>query len=259
MSLGHVSLVGAGPGDPDLWTVKAARYVRDADVVFYDALVDARALRALTNAPCFCVGKRGGRRSVSQETIQRLMIRAARRGQRVVRLKGGDPFVFGRGGEEALALRVAGVPFDVVPGVSSAVAAPASAGIPITHRGLASAVLTVSGHDFGVFERAIGAIAPNGLTLVVLMGLAARPAIVATLRQRGWRADTPAAIVCGATTPEAFTWTGTIAHLAQAELPAAPPGVIVIGEVVRLRDAIGLEGFRLNAEATLPAEAGSYV
>ena len=245
MPLGHVSLVGAGPGDPDLWTVKAVRYLREAEVVFYDALVDAGALRRLTAASCFCVGKRHGRPSVSQAAIHRLMIRAARRGKRVVRLKGGDPFVFGRGGEEAIALRLAGVPFDVVPGVTSAVAAPASAGIPVTHRGLSSAVLTVSGHDLATFERAIGAVAANGLTLVVLMGLSARPEIAATLRNRGWRPDTPAAIVCGATTPDAFTWTGTIAQLATAALPAGPAGVIVIGEVVRLREV-----FQREAEET---------
>lgn len=241
MSLGHVSLVGAGPGDPDLWTVKAVRYLREAEVVFYDALVDAAALRGLTGASCFCVGKRHRRPSVSQEAIHRLMIRAARRGKRVVRLKGGDPFVFGRGGEEAIALRLAGIPFDVVPGVSSAVAAPASAGIPVTHRGLSSAVLTVSGHELAAFERAIGAITPNAITLVVLMGLSARGAIAAALRARGWRLDTPAAIVCGATTPDASTWVGTIAQLDTAEVPPGPPGVIVIGDVVRLREVFQRE------------------
>jgi uroporphyrin-III C-methyltransferase/precorrin-2 dehydrogenase/sirohydrochlorin ferrochelatase len=246
MPVGHVSLVGAGPGDPELWTVKAVQRVRKADLVLYDALVDARALRVLTDAPCFCVGKRGGRPSVGQDTIHRLMIRAARRGKRVVRLKGGDPFVFGRGGEEVLALRMAGIPFDVVPGVSSAVAAPAAAGIPVTHRGLASAVLTVSGHELSAFERAVGAIQPNGITLVVLMGLSARAAIAAALRQRGWRIDTPAAIVCGATTPDAFTWTGTLAHIDTADIPAGPPGVIVVGEVVRLREMLQRESEEIH-------------
>jgi uroporphyrin-III C-methyltransferase / precorrin-2 dehydrogenase / sirohydrochlorin ferrochelatase len=241
MPLGHVSLVGAGPGDPDLWTVKAVDRVRHADIVLYDALVDARALRTLTGAPCFCVGKRAGRPSMQQDTIHRLMIRAARRGKRVVRLKGGDPFVFGRGGEEAIALRMAGIPFEVVPGVSSAIAAPASAGIPVTHRGLSSAVLTVSGHELAAFERAIGAMTPNVVTLVVLMGLSGRAAIATALRTRGWRLDTPAAIVCGATTADAFTWVGTIAQLETADVPAGPPGVIVIGEVVRLRDVFQRE------------------
>ncbi len=137
---GHVSLVGAGPGDPDLLTVRAARALAAADLVLYDALVSAETLALAPRAQRFCVGKRAHRPSFRQETIHAVMIRAARRGKRVVRLKGGDPFVFGRGGEEALALRAAGVPFDVVPGISSAVAAPALSGIPVTHRGLASAL-----------------------------------------------------------------------------------------------------------------------
>ena len=256
MPVGHVSLVGAGPGDPELWTLRAVQRVRSADLVLYDALVDARALRELTAAPCFCVGKRGGRPSVRQETIHRLMIGAARRGKRVVRLKGGDPFVFGRGGEEALALRIAGIPFDVVPGVSSAIAAPASAGIPVTHRSLASALLTVSGHERSAFEDAVGALRPNAVTLVVLMGVSTRDQIAAALRARGWRFDTPAAIVCGATTPDAYTWTGTLAQLAGAEVPSGPPGVIVIGEVVRLREAIAAERFRVEPGAEEIYERG---
>ena len=121
---GLVSLVGAGPGDPELWTVRGLRRVQEAELVLYDALIDAEALRTLTNAQCFCVGKRAGRASVRQETIHRLMIRAAREGKRVVRLKGGDPFVFGRGAEEALELARAGIACEVIPGVTTAVAAP---------------------------------------------------------------------------------------------------------------------------------------
>jgi len=142
----RVALVGAGPGDPDLWTRRAVAYLEQADLVLYDALVDAQALRRFTKAQCFCVGKRARRESVRQETIHRLMIRAARAGKRVVRLKGGDPFVFGRGAEEALALAMAGIAFEVVPGVSAAIAAPELAGIPVTHRGTASGFLVVSGH-----------------------------------------------------------------------------------------------------------------
>ena len=157
---GHVSLVGAGPGDPGLLTRTAIARLRAADLVLYDALVDERILRYARRAQRFFVGKRAGRHAMTQTAIQALMIRAARRGRRVVRLKGGDPFVFGRGGEEALALQHAGVPFDVVPGVTSAIAAPASAGIPVTHRGVASAFLVVSGHDeeaFAVGDRAAAA------------------------------------------------------------------------------------------------------
>src|SRR6266850_1724161 len=196
--LGHVSLVGAGPGDPELWTLRAVRRLQDADLVLYDALVDARVLRRFTNAQCFCVGKRAGRESVRQETIHRLMIRAARAGKRVVRLKGGDPFVFGRGAEEALALAGAGIPFEVVPGVSSAIAAPELAGIPVTHRGSASGFLVLSGHDTDAFGTALEAVHPNAVSLVVLMGLGNRGELMARLVARGWGRETPAAIVCGA-------------------------------------------------------------
>jgi uroporphyrin-III C-methyltransferase/precorrin-2 dehydrogenase/sirohydrochlorin ferrochelatase len=267
--MAQVSLVGAGPGDPELWTVGAVRRLREADLVLYDALVDARALREATRAPCLCVGKRAGRASVRQETINRLMIAAARRGRRVVRLKGGDPFVFGRGGEEALALRAAGVPFEVVPGVSSAIAAPALAGIPVTHRGLSSGVLVVAGHAPEAFEAAIGAVVPNQLTLVVMMGLRERATTAAMLVARGWRPATPAAIVSGASTADTATWTGTLSCLGAAPAPEGAPGVIVVGEVVRLRQAISgsfrlqaeewlpARSFRLQAEEWLPASAGS--
>src|SRR3954469_7760242 len=182
---GFVSLVGAGPGDPELWTVRAMRRVNEADLVLYDALIDAVALRALTKAQCFCVGKRAGRQSVRQETIHRLMIRAARQGKRVVRLKGGDPFVFGRGAEEALALAMAGISFEVVPGVSSAIAAPELAGIPVTHRGSSSGFLVLSGHTLDAVEKGLTAVQPNVVSLVVLMGVGARADLSAALVARG--------------------------------------------------------------------------
>src|SRR5690349_17907753 len=197
-SPGRVSLVGAGPGDPDLWTVRAARLVREADLVLYDALVDAVALRGLTDAPCFHVGKRAGRTSVKQETIHKLMIRAARHGKHVVRLKGGDPFVFGRGAEEAIALAEAGIDFEVVPGVTTAVAAAELAGIPVTHRGVSTGFLVVAGHSGEALKKAVGAVRPDAVTVVVMMGLAARDAITDTLTSCGWPVSTPAAIVCGA-------------------------------------------------------------
>src|SRR5207249_8508515 len=168
--MGHVSLVGAGPGDPGLLTRTAIARLRGADLVLYDALIGERILRYARRAQRFFVGKRAGRHAMTQEAIHALMIRAARRGRRVVRLKGGDPFVFGRGGEEALALSQAGVPFDVVPGVTSAIAAPALAGIPITHRGVSSAFLVVSGHDDVAFASEVANVRPHSLTLVVLMG-----------------------------------------------------------------------------------------
>src|SRR5687767_14529630 len=201
MADGRVSLVGAGPGDPELWTVRAVDRLRQADLVLYDALVDAEALRRTTTAPCFCVGKRAGRASVRQETINRLMIRAARRGQHVVRLKGGDPFVFGRGGEEALALAIAGIACEVVPGVTTAVAAPELAGIPVTHRGVSSAFLVIAGHAGETFDAALEAVRPNSITLVVMMGVAVRDVIAARLQEHGWGGQSPAALVCGASTP----------------------------------------------------------
>ena len=237
-SRARVALVGAGPGDPDLWTRKAVAYLEQADLVLYDSLVDSQALRRFTKAQCFCVGKRAGRQSVRQETIHRVMIRAARQGKRVVRLKGGDPFVFGRGAEEALALAIAGIPFEVVPGVSSAIAAPGLAGIPVTHRGSASGFLVLSGHATDAFERGLEAVQPNAVSLVVLMGLATRNELAATLIARGWSPKTPAAIVCGASTPDEWIWTGTVAELGANEPPAGVAGVVVIGEVVSVRDAL---------------------
>ena len=235
----QVALVGAGPGDPALWTRKAVAYLEQADLVLYDALVDASALRRFTKAQCFCVGKRAGRESVRQETIHRVMIRGARAGKRVVRLKGGDPFVFGRGAEEALALARAGIPFEVVPGVSSAIAAPELAGIPVTHRGAASGFLVLSGHTTEAFENGLKAVQPNAaVSLIVLMGLGGRGELAETLIARGWNAATPAAIVCGASTTNEWIWTGTVAELSATELPAGIAGVVVIGEVVRIREAL---------------------
>jgi len=233
-----VSLVGAGPGDPDLWTVRALRRIEAADLVLYDALVDAAALRRVTSAQCFCVGKRAGRASVKQDTINRLMIRAARQGKRVVRLKGGDPFVFGRGGEEVLALSRAGIPFDVVPGVTTAVAAPELAGIPLTHRGMASAFLVLAGQTGHGLNRALASVAPGGVTLVVMMGLSSRDEMARQIMDHGWAPETRAAIVCGASTPREWTWTGTLADLGSATPPGDVAGVIVVGDVVSIREAL---------------------
>jgi uroporphyrin-III C-methyltransferase/precorrin-2 dehydrogenase/sirohydrochlorin ferrochelatase len=233
-----VALVGAGPGDPELWTQRAIAYLERADLVLYDALVDAAALRRFTRGQCFCVGKRAHRESVRQETIHRLMIRAARAGKHVVRLKGGDPFVFGRGAEEALALAMAGVPFEVVPGVSSAIAAPELAGIPVTHRGTASGFLVLSGHAVESFDCGLRAIEPNVVPLVVLMGIGSRAQLARTLIARGWRAATPAAIVCGASTPDEWVWTGVVSELGDAGVPEGVAGVMVIGDVVRMRESL---------------------
>jgi uroporphyrin-III C-methyltransferase/precorrin-2 dehydrogenase/sirohydrochlorin ferrochelatase len=238
---GLVSLVGAGPGDPDLLTRRAARRLAEADLVLYDALVDPAVLELAGKAQRFYVGKRAGRHHVTQEQIHRILIRAAQRGQRVVRLKGGDPFVFGRGGEEALALAEAGIAFEVVPGISSSVAAPALAGIPVTHRGMSTGFVVVSGHADDAWQPALDSLAPGAVTVVVLMGLAQRGAIAARLLERGWSAQTPAAIVWAASRAEGSTWRGTLAELAAATPSAESadsPGTIVVGAVVSLAEAL---------------------
>jgi uroporphyrin-III C-methyltransferase len=237
---GLVSLVGAGPGDPQLLTRAALSRLRRADLVLFDALVSPETVALARRARRFSVGKRAGRPSMRQETIHALMIRAARRGQRVVRLKGGDPFVFGRGGEEALALRAAGVRFEVIPGVSASIAAPALAGIPVTHRGVASAFAVVSGHAPTAYEPVLDTIRPGTMTLVLLMAVGAQREIAAALLARGWPAATPAALVFGASRAGGETWTGTVGALAHGDGPRLEddPGTLVIGEVVRLRGAL---------------------
>jgi uroporphyrin-III C-methyltransferase len=237
---GFVSIVGAGPGDPGLLTRRGAERLAEADLVLYDALVDAEVLRLAPRAHCFHVGKRAGRPSISQRAIERLLVRGARGGKRVVRLKCGDPFVLGRGGEEALALAAAGVPFEIVPGVSSAIAAPELAGIPVTHRGLSASFAVVSGHAEAAFGPVLDGLAPGALTVVVLMGLARRAEIAARLLARGWGAETPAAVVLGAGSDAAHAWRGTLAALGEAALPAGRahlPGVLVVGAVAALAAA----------------------
>ena len=238
---GTVALVGAGPGAPDLLTRRAAARLAAADVVFYDALVDPEVLDLAGKAQRIYVGKRSGRPAIRQTLINQLLVRAARRGQRVVRLKGGDPFVFGRGGEEALALVAAGIPFEVVPGISSAPAAPALAGIPVTHRGSAAGFVVVSGHARAAFEPVLGSLAPHSTTVVVLMGLASAAEISGLMIGRGWSGTTPAAIVRGASTAGAETWSGTLADLARGveESGGDRPGTIVVGEVVRVGAMLG--------------------
>ena len=248
---GHVSLVGAGPGDPGLLTRTAIARLRAADFVLYDALVDGQILRYARRAQRFYVGKRAGRHAMTQTAIQALMIRAARRGRRVVRLKGGDPFVFGRGGEEALALQHAGIPYDVVPGISSAIAAPASAGIPVTHRGVASAFLVVSGHEEEALTSAIAQLQPNGVTVVVLMGMGRSAAIACRLIDRGWARGTPAAVIVDASRPEQHVWRGTLDQLGRGAVAvdAGGAGTIVIGDVVTigLQEPAVIEAKRAHA------------
>ncbi len=231
--VGFISLVGAGPGDPDLLTVRAAKRLADADVVVHDALVsDAVLALASPAAECIDVGKRPGQ-SIAQDLINVLLIRLAREGKRVVRLKGGDPFVFGRGGEEAFALADAGIACEVVPGITSAIGAPAAAGIPVTHRGLSASFTVVTGHrQRGETPVNWQALAQVGGTLVVLMGVAQRGEIAAQLVEGGLAETTPVAAVHRATTGAQTVQRCTLRELATA--PIESPAVIVIGAVASL-------------------------
>ena len=241
-SRGFVSLVGAGPGDPGLLTRAALKRLRRADLVLFDALVPNAIVQLARRARRFPVGKRAGRPSMRQQTIHALMIRAARRGQRVVRLKGGDPFVFGRGGEETLALRAANIRFEVIPGISSAIAAPALAGIPVTHRGLASAFTVIAGHAAASYGPVIEAIEPGALTLVFLMAVAQQRPIAAALLARGWRGSTPAALILSASREDDDIWIGTVDTLARGAAPVdrQRPGMIVIGDVGSIREHLNV-------------------
>jgi uroporphyrin-III C-methyltransferase/precorrin-2 dehydrogenase/sirohydrochlorin ferrochelatase len=250
---GFVSLVGAGPGDPDLLTRKAAARLAEADLVLYDALVDPATLELAHEAQRVYVGKRAGRPQVRQEFIHRLMVRAARAGKKVVRLKGGDPFVFGRGGEEGLALAAEGIAFEVVPGVSSAIAAGALAGIPVTHRGISAGFVVVSGHAEDAYRPVLESLAPQSATVVVMMGLGHIEEISEVMLARGWNPLTPAAVIFGASTAASSVETTVLRDLRRAagtdKSHINPPATIVIGDVVRL-------GALLSAQTTADEVVG---
>jgi uroporphyrinogen III methyltransferase/synthase len=259
---GRVHLVGAGPGDPGLLTARALELIGQADVVLYDRLIPTAALDgARADAELLFVGKQGGGSSVPQEQTEALMIDRAKAGATVVRLKGGDPFVFGRGGEEALALRHAGIPFEVVPGVSAGIAASAYAGIPVTHRGLASAVALVTGHtqegtplgehpeghrqageDPDKHETAIDwpALAAFPGTLVFYMGVRRLPGIATALIAAGRSASEPAAVIEGGTLPTQRTINSTLERIADAarEQDIRPPSITVVGPVAALAEQL---------------------
>ena len=241
---GRVSLVGAGPGDPGLITLRGVELLGSADVILYDRLVDRRLLEhAGPDAQLVDAGKAPGERRLSQQDINDRLIAEARHGKMVVRLKGGDPFVLGRGGEEAEALAAEGIEFEVVPGVSSAVAAPAYAGIPLTHRGLSSAATIVTGsEDPDKDDPSVdwAALAKGGATLVVLMGFERLDAIAGTLVRHGRSPDTPVALVRWGTTPAQETVVGTLSDIASraSDAELSPPVVAVIGDVVRLRNKL---------------------
>jgi uroporphyrin-III C-methyltransferase / precorrin-2 dehydrogenase / sirohydrochlorin ferrochelatase len=228
--VGTVYLVGAGPGDPGLITAKGLELLRSADVVVYDRLVSP-ALLAQAPAEAERI-----LRAADQQDVNALLIDRARDGRNVVRLKGGDPFVFGRGAEECEALRAAGVPYEVIPGVTSATAVPAAAGIPVTHRRVASGFAVVAGHECDGQSDLDWEALSRMPTLVVLMGLAALPDVVARLRAQGAPADTPVAVIASGTLPEQRSVLGTLDDIAELVAGAAlePPATVVIGEVVRV-------------------------
>ena len=245
MKPGKVYLVGAGPGDPGLLTVKGAQALAGAQVVVYDRLLDPSLVGlAPASAERVFVGKERGRQALTQAEINALLVAEGSAGKTVVRLKGGDPFVFGRGGEEAQALAQADVPFEIVPGVTSAVAAAAYAGIPVTHRGVSTAVTIVTGSEDpskGETTTDWAALAKTGGTLVTLMGWAALPGIASTLQTHGMASDTPAALVQWGTWSRQRTVTGTLANIVERGQTAGigAPVVAIIGEVTRLREEIG--------------------
>lgn len=243
---GRVYLVGAGPGDPDLITVKGSEILSRADVIVYDRLANPRLL-SLTreDSEHIYVGKRPGKPSVSQQQINHILISRANAGKAVVRLKGGDPFIFGRGGEECEVLRSEGVPFEIVPGISSALAAPAFAGIPLTYRKTGRSFTVVTGHTIhgsDAFENW------NHLahadTLVILMGMGNLAKIARTLVRFGRSADTPAAVIGKATYRDQQVVSGTLYNIARLAGDLTPPGTIVIGELASLSN--DLDWFQID-------------
>lgn len=249
MSRYGVSIVGAGPGDPELITVKALKRIAAADVLLYDRLVNSALLEeARPDALLIYCGKAPGRHACSQEDIHRIMIEHAKNGRYVVRLKGGDPYVFGRGGEEALALAEAGIPYEVVPGVTSAMGAGASSGIPLTHRGLAASCAIVTGTRSGEEARPVrwDLLAQGADTLVIYMGIHRLEEIRSELLRSGRPSASPAAIIEAGTTERERVVTGTLGGLLKLADTAqiANPAIVIIGEVVRVRESL----LRLQAE-----------
>jgi len=253
---GSVALVGAGPGDPELLTLRAARLIAACDVLVYDRLVAAETVASATRAEKIYVGKAAAHHAMPQERINALLVSLGRAGRRVVRLKGGDPFVFGRGGEEAEALAAAGVPFEIVPGVTAACGVAAYSGIPLTHRGHANALTFVTGHlKDNALDLDWNALARPSHTLVVYMGLAALPVLCRELVAHGLPADTPAAIVEQGTTPRQRVVVAALAQLPGAAVAArlAAPTLIIVGSVARFAQT--LRWFAPDAALDAPSGA----
>ena len=248
---GIVYLVGAGPGDPGLLTLRGLECLQKAGVVVHDRLANPKLLGYAPQAELIDVGKQPDHHPVPQERINAILIEEARKGKVVVRLKGGDPFVFGRGGEEAQALAEADIPFEIIPGVTSAISVPAYAGIPVTHRGIACSVAFVTGHCQGSKPLDINwqALAQGVDTLVFLMGVHSLPLIVTSLIEAGRSPDTPIALIENGTLPEQKVVKGTLADIVEKAAEIKPPAIIIVGEVVNLH-AI-LDWFKPELELSL--------
>lgn len=240
---GMVYLIGAGPGDPELMTVKGLRYLRSADVVLYDRLINTELLQeARPNATLIYVGKGPGCHTMAQEEINTILVSQAQQGLTVARLKGGDPFVFGRGGEEALALVEARIPYEIVPGITSVIAVPAYAGIPVTHRDYTTSFTVVTGHKGRSASPAVNweALAALDGTLVVLMGVKALPDVTRRLIAGGMDPATPAAVIQEGTTPQQRVVSAPLAEIAEKAAAAefSAPALTVIGSVVNVGEAL---------------------
>lgn len=236
---GIVYIVGGGPGDPGLITVKGLNCLRRADVVLYDRLIAQELLNEVpTHAELIDVGKEPKRHRRSQDEINALLIEKAREGKTVVRLKGGDPFVFGRGGEECLALAQAGISYEVVPGVSSAIAVPAYAGIPVTQRGVTTAFAVVAGHTGGTDSDVDWAAISKIGTVLFLMGVEHLPEIIENLTAHGRSVETPAALIREGTTQNQLVITGTLTDIIEKTRDIHPPAVLIVGDVVRLQEKL---------------------
>jgi uroporphyrin-III C-methyltransferase len=237
-----VALVGAGPGDPGLITVRGLELLRSCDVLVHDRLVSPELL---DEAPRSAI--RIPHEGHGQEEVNRLLVGCGKAGLAVVRLKGGDPFLFGRGGEEALALAAAGVPFEVVPGVSSLSSVPAAAGIPVTHRGVSAQLTVVTGHRCDGSQLDLELLARTPGTLVLFMALANLETIAAQLVTHGKSPDTPAAVISKGTLPDQDTAVATLAEIAEVSEDLASPALVVIGDVVSLSEQLSRRSARLVA------------